>query len=727
MVSLRKIDLVKAKCPKCGWDAQRGGPHDHKRRAQYTTNTEFIGVDGEGIDDWLGRHIYVLLGVGDQQIENPNGLHWTECFEFLYEQFLEHRYAAFAGFYLGYDFTNILRSLSEHCARMLYTAEGIAARTLRRARIKKTLVSPVRDAGWEFDLLGDKRLKLRPIVDGCQCQEPRVKCTAKHANWMYICDAGPFWQASLLTVINPANWDNPVVSEDEYLTIAAGKERRSNAVLDDDMRRYNKLENDVFARIMSELDKGFQQIGVKLKRDQWYGPGQAAQVWLNKHGCIKREELEEVCPPDFLQAAMDSYFGGWFEIMAHGIVPGITHEYDLNSAYPHIIRGLPCLQHGKYSSGTGTPPKDGYTLVYGTLTAPAKSRTGAHMHRTPDGRILRPVKTEGWFWKHEIDSGISAGVVDSVSVQRWHHYSPCDCLSPLRRVANLYQMRLDVGKETVLGKACKLVYNSIYGKFAQSVGKPRFSNPIYASLITSGCRALILDAIATHPKGQDALVMVATDGVYFAGEPHTKLKLSDQLGEWGHKEKSNLALFKPGIYWDDKARQALADRKLPVFKTRGVNVKDFAGQISHIDELFQSWLETRAPEFTIELDPSGHGTLVKGWPEVRFEAAFSLTTARQALNNGKWTDAGKVCNNKAVNQASAPYDKRTGLWFDEQWGIFRSNVQKLKDPVSTPYDKKFGFDDPSSADSLNQFGTTMDELTSMHFRFIQRVLTGDEE
>src|SRR5690606_895113 len=107
-----------------------------------------------------------------------------------------------------------------------------------------------------------------------------------------------------------------------------------------------------------------------------------------------------------------------------------------------------------------------------------------------------------------------------------------------------------VGKNSSHGKAYKLIYNSAYGKMAQSIGNPKYSNPIYASLITTGCRTMITHAIATHPKKTKDLLMVATDGVYFRS-PHPSLEIDkSRLGAWDESIKRNLTLFMPGIYWD---------------------------------------------------------------------------------------------------------------------------------------------------------------------------------
>ena len=70
----------------------------------------FVAIDGEGITLADGSHRYVLIRVGtNPPLENPLGLHWTAIFDYLYDHFEPG--TAYVGFYLGYDFTQIFRSM----------------------------------------------------------------------------------------------------------------------------------------------------------------------------------------------------------------------------------------------------------------------------------------------------------------------------------------------------------------------------------------------------------------------------------------------------------------------------------------------------------------------------------------------------------------------------------------------------------------------------------------
>lgn len=704
---------------------RRTAQNDTRKAQRKAHEIDFVAVDGEGFGRGR-RHSYKLLGVGENQTESPSGLAFRDIAAFLYSQYEQKPEAAFVGFFLGYDFTQWFKTLPENRARILLTPAGIKS---RERRIKRNLPPfPVEYAGWEFDILGMKRFKLRPATGG---------------TWMYICDAGSFFQASLLSTIDPKKWSEPVVTEDEYAQIEEGKSHRDSASLDDNTRRYNILENIVLARLMDRLNLGFVQAGIRLKKNQWFGPGQAAQQWMsgtelpsavtvqelrtvhlvsalggsNRHDM---RDVQETASPGIqsednpLEAGRKTYYGGWFEIFAHGHVPGISWEYDINSAYPYIASKLPCLRHGSWSAGIGEPGRlanNSIRIVHSRVVG-SNPRIGAMSHRLPDGNIRRPRATQGWYWQHEIEASKRAGCIDDVEYLSWLDYEPCDCLPPLRGLAGLYDARLRVGKDTPTGKAYKLIYNSMYGKLAQSVGNPKFANSIYASLITAGCRTMILDAIATHPGGTDDVLMVATDGVYFR-TPHNNLPISNRLGDWSVEHKENLTLFKPGVYWDDHSRRRIERGESPNFKSRGVSAREFAVQLKTIDDHFGSW----GKEYPMERDPEAGRS---GWfPEVKFDTGFAMITCQQALQWGKWFLAGTLghatvkgecrgCSGNHLVQDADPVVKRhSGVYRN---GIYWSEPYDDGGEVfeSAPYDKRFGMPDDENEYGITPDGPVMD-------------------
>lgn len=633
----------------------------------------FIGVDGEGVTDPDGTHRYVLLTVGSESLHRDGAALGTiEIFRFLYERFEEAPDAAFVGFYLGYDFAQWLRGLPAERARMLLTAEGIAR---RKRRLPHLPPFPVRWNGWEFDMLGMRRLRLRP--------EPAGK---EDVPWLTVCDVGSFFQQSFLKAIDPAKSVAPIVTESEYSLIAAGKDGRSEHSFNSDMIRYNMIECDVLARLMGQQREGLLADSIKLAKNQWIGPGQAAKAWFRTIGVPRGETVRERTSPLFRDAARQAYFGGWFEIMWHGIVRGTSWSYDINSAYPKIMAELPCLLHGRFVNGSGVEiegyrpgglPHPATTLVKARLGG-SHPVVGAALHRTPKGKVLRPHNTSGWYWLFEIEAAMAAGFIDRCDIEQYQSYVPCAiCEPPLAPIADLYKGRLAVGKNSPAGRAKRLVYNSGYGVNAQSVGEPAFGNAIYASLITAGCRTMILNAIASHPAGARDLLMVATDSVTFRTR-HTGLDLDGQrLGAWSESEHHNQTYFMPGVYWDDETRKRLARGEDPTLKSRGISARDLGQRIAVLD---RAW--TRAAR--------------DGWPRLVLPVSFQLVSPRQALARGKWELCGTVVRDGKRIINSDPSMKR------HAWrpGCSRP-IHRVEPAASTPYDRRFGEE--------------MDELQAMEF------------
>jgi hypothetical protein len=677
-------------------DACRVTPAVQHRNAHRTgTNAStarlgmFIGIDGEGYTRPDGTHHYTMLSVGDRTLTDPNGdaLDARQIFPFLWECFEENPDATYVGFHLGYDFWQWLASLPAERGWRLLHKEGIASR--RRVASKgNTVPYPVKWRGWQFDLLG------------------RVRFRLKHEDakqWMYINDCGPYFQGSFMKIIAPSQWPDPVCSQAEYDTLSVGKAARADTLEPfqyvagyEETIRYNRTENRILAVVMDRLKAGMVAEGILLERDQWYGPGQAAQTWLDVQGYPRGLAARSTTPEGALEAAQASYYGGLFEIFAHGHLAGETYEYDLNSAYPAAMTHLPCPVHGSWRPRKRPDMTHPYTLCHVRVSG-SHDVAGAMQCRRPDGTIARPQLVQGWYWAHELAAAKRAGFVSKIEhIEAWQ-YTPAKCPGMMEHegkiyrcgalpeaVAAAYERRKAVGKNTAHGKALKIVLNSIYGKFAQSIGRPRYGNAFSASFITSWCRTQILDAIATHPNGAADLVMLATDGIYFR-TPHPSLSvLKDQLGAWEMKTISNLTLLKPGVYWDDASRARLAAGELPALKSRGIAARDLAANILRLDEEFSS------PEFLTG----------KHWPVIRMTKNFNLISGKTAITRGKWELcgqiewAGGVPHAKVTREEAAdPTSKRdTAACYTDHRGDLRTRplLMTSLDATSVPYSEAFG-------------------------------------
>jgi hypothetical protein len=253
-------DPRQSQCQKCRKNRNRHGARDTRRAAH---DIDFVAIDGEGItflDPASGRveHQYVLMCASGCEPLHKNGARLTtqQIFDWLYNTvYKSNPSAAFVGYFLGYDWSQWFRDLPIDRGEKLYLKDEIA----KRQRTARANLPPYpvywEEAGWEFDLLGDVRFKLRPCL-----RQP--KQTGKVENkfpWLYICDAGPFYQTSFLNAINPKSrllaGVTPIVSDEQYQKIKAGKEKRGDEIFGPEMIEYCQLEVDICAKLLKEMNE----------------------------------------------------------------------------------------------------------------------------------------------------------------------------------------------------------------------------------------------------------------------------------------------------------------------------------------------------------------------------------------------------------------------------------------------------------------------------------------
>ena len=728
--------------PKCGLSVSA-----HVKAPLATTEKvpeplTFIAVDGEGESrwgwskpdgneylnpesglwelrrpEWREAHEYVLLTVGDVALHKEGvPLDHRDIFPFLWERFEENPHAAFVGYFLGYDFTMWLRHIDAGKAWRLLTTEG-RKKNQGRSRFRSRPI--VVDGKWEVDVIWPKRFALRPHVpwDQIPRDEAGKQLKSVRRPWMYICDTGPYFQQSFLRTIHPKDWgDNPVCSEEEFRRIYMGKAKRGKSLtFGPEMLAYNAQENSILATVMGRLQEGFMADGINLPKDKWYGPGTAAEAWFTLIKAPTGEEFREATPLLARRAARDSYYGGWFEIYAHGVVRGTSYNYDINSAYPNVIQHLPCLRHGRWVRGSGTPTeRDSVCLrLVRVRFAGSDPNCGPLPLRLSTGAVCRPLEGIGWYWQDEVEAAQDAGLIDELEYLEWWEFTKlCDCPPPFATIRDLYHSRMAVGKKSPRGKSKKLVYNAAYGKMSQSVGTPKWANVVYASRITSGCRKKILHAIGTHPRGSKDLLMVATDGVVFAtlhplldrsaNDDRVKdgFSLNQHLGEWERTEYQNLALFLPGIYWHEGSREALAfNRRLR---------EEYAGREEEMPELKDAKLHSRGigPTDLASYVPDIEAQWSEGikFPSVDVPLGFAFTGAKIAAYRRAWDTCGRVMldESKAMHAASVDTKRDIrerglrpfrGAWQSVAWDETADGLETF------PYEKTFGDKDLEALDA----------------------------
>ena len=594
-----------------------------KHRISKTKHAPFVGVDGEGGGkNARGQQNYLLLRAGDALLFRDNQhLSSVDCLSFL--SGLDSR-KLYVAFYFDYDCTHILRDLPAAKLTDL----------LSRKRPTKGQSDTILWENYEIGFFPRKHLKIR-CIDRQTCKPI--------SDFVTIHDVGTFFQTAFVNVLD--QWE--ILTLEQRNEIRADKARRhSFEIMTEREIAYNALECEALALVMEKFREVCVETGY-LPR-QWEGPGQLAAAMLTKHDIPKTKAIVHNIPLECWRFANDAYYGGRFEILKVGHVKGVR-EYDICSAYPHAYRSLPCLTHGRWElqSAPGRLPSSGLYVSDVHYQHDERFRLCHLPSRTKTGTLRWQCEGWGRYWSVELDAAIRAGTQIKGVGDVWVYEKRCDCEPFGKWVHEIYDRRKRLGK-SVRGYPLKLALNSIYGKCCQSIGQPPFANPIWAGLITSFIRAMLIDAYCGIDP--DHVVMLATDGLYVTGKP-LNLPIGSDLGQWEVSEPDGLFLIKPGMYaWD-------AGKKV---KTRGVPKALFEKWYPKMREEFEDWLVLYDAHCTGMPWPEN----IDRWPSYQFPQTLFIGT-RLALHLNKPDKAGcwverMVTHSFDPTQKRRPGDARNG-------------------------------------------------------------------
>lgn len=591
---------------------------------------QFRGVDGEGgtvRDDALlfgERHQYLSLRIGPHLLATGKPLHWRECFEFLLAQ---PRGYIDVAYFFDYDVTMIIRTMPEERATRLLRRE------LRHT--KTGGIMPLDIDEFECDYLPHKEFKLRRKGE---------------KTWLVISDVGQFFQGSFLSSLT--KWD--IGTEEEREMIRKGKTMRADFTEHtEEIEAYNALECFLLEQLMTDFRYVCEETGYVPKK--WQGPGYLASAMLERHGVPKRDDIPILSNRSFQTLAQAAYYGGRFETTAAGPIHCRIYQYDINSAYPSILRALPCLIHGSWRQVKDRPSEGiWFGQVHFNHDAPR------YLYNLPfrlkNGNILYPKEGIGVYWSTELEEAESAGT-NFVFESGWLYELHCDCRW-FDFIDDYYAKRLALGK-TTKGYVLKLAGNSIYGKLAQSIGYAPWANPVWAGLITAGCRAQLISAYKHVP---DSTYMLATDGI-FTGEP-IDLPISNKLGEWDCTvHDDGMFIVQPGIYFLGTSGDV---------KTRGVERGRITDMRPIFEEQWKKFIDSHGINHTVSVPVQ------------------NFITAKQAIARHKWKIAGTwESTNREISFDWANKRKRGVAFFRD--GILRTMPHDGgKDNISTPYGRTIG-------------------------------------
>jgi hypothetical protein len=554
---------------------------------------DFVGVDGEGggVDE-LGRQNFLLLRAGEMELYTGKHLTTNECLEFLCTL---PPGPIYVGFYFGYDTTMILRDLSPKRLQRLFSPWTEPDGTQRK-RMAWTFFG-----SYGIQYLPRQYLSVCRVIPNRQGYPTIVKGSRRT-----IYETGGFFQSKFIKQLDTFS----IGQEADRDIIRRTKEDRSDFVeMTPEIRHYNALECDMLAELMTKYRE--HCIKADIVPRTWNGAGKLAAAMHTKHGTMTRSDVLAKVPRETMKMAHDAYYGGRFEITHVGKIAGPIYEYDIASAYPDAMRGLPCLKCGRWKPFEGKPPPGSLHVAAVHFRHPRFNFMCGLPVRQRTGSIIWPIQANGTYWSCEIESAERLGA--KIKYKGGWYYEQLCSHGTFSWIEPIYNYRRSIGKSGE-GLPIKFGINSLYGKLAQRIGFPRFGNFLWAGLITARTRAKLNDAIASDPA---SVVMVATDGIY--SRKPLQLELSDNLGGWEQQTHENgIFIVKPGLWWTDSTT-----------KTRGINRDNLSAGKETFYREFDAFLHSEALKLT--------GALAA--PKVAIRTTL-FTGLKLALARGKPETAG---------------------------------------------------------------------------------------
>jgi hypothetical protein len=521
------------------------------------------------------------------------------------------------GFHFNYD-TAVLAKFMDTKAgrlRLLHKAKSTGGLICNKANCKcskpyhaydrKATINNITDGGEGNIVTWDKETSIGMATT------PRRRFYAEYRpnGWDYtgytsldIHDIGTAFTGGLEKVIE--TWQ-PKLTVEQREIITWGKAKRKDNLADepiDKVCQYSEAECVAAARCVRLLiDTIADAAGVTIKANALFGSGSMASATFHTHKLPRssyyaaqkrkqqsdqkqqREIIAFASDPEIDSISELTYFGGIIETPVVGIVRGLAHEEDLNSAYPAAMFNLPCMRegHGHWKTeiskgGLFNPAKYkltehtvGHVFARWHVNTPS---TPPFMVRDWEGNVYQPLQGDRtWVTMPEYIAALKqfprsrAGGVWGFEAKWW--VQTCNCPAPFAWIAELFLKRLAI-KEQMEGhdsesdeyqhlnchqEAIKLVMNSCYGKLAQRrpvVGS--YTNMHYASQITGATRAKVRERTWLRESAKSIVIYQHTDSVLSIGKKPLASQVGEELGAWGLETKEwkltyDAFLLQPGL------------------------------------------------------------------------------------------------------------------------------------------------------------------------------------
>jgi len=246
-------------------------------------------------------------------------------------------------------------------------------------------------------------------------------------------------------------------------------------------------------------------------------------------------------PIEVLKAGYQSYSGGRFELLKRGHFD-IVYLYDIKSAYPYQMAQLPNYNLGVWYSTDEFKPNcvSGFYLceiehMHPVLSPFMQKISGLNVY--PNGSFNQ------WLTQKEVEFSLKHFPETDINVIEGYYFEENNLVYPLKdEILKLYQWK-ETEKDKDIRYCVKIILNSLYGKFIQTVGGKtgKIFNPIWAAEITANTRLQLLESAIKSPE---SIIGFSTDSIH----SEKIISFENKLFEGTNLGQFELDSFGEGLY-----------------------------------------------------------------------------------------------------------------------------------------------------------------------------------
>lgn len=227
----------------------------------------------------------------------------------------------------------------------------------------------------------------------------------------------------------------------------------------------------------------------------------------------------DTIPDEVLKYAYNSYSGGRFELLKRGHFDNV-YLYDIKSAYPYQMAQLPDYTRGEwhYTDEFQEGVRSGF---YRCLVSHFHERVSPFMVKESTLNIYPNGYFEQYLTQNEIEMSIRLFPETEIEIQDGYYFEENEILYPLQEeILRLYKWK-ETEKDPDIKYCIKIILNSLYGKFIQTVGgrSGRIFNPLWASEITANTRLMLIE---NSISCIDDIIGYSTDSIHSTVPIHFK-------------------------------------------------------------------------------------------------------------------------------------------------------------------------------------------------------------